>query len=1650
MRPHPSDSAHARRAQPIRTPRHALRVGRSPSSTSDISDATDTPEDPAPTGGIFELESDTPGVSDSDADDAEPRSGASALARHMRDTARRSRAARHTNSPSFSSPLAHAPHIQPAFERHLRRTHMLRPASHSGSLLASVPRMARVRRGTPPGSMGPPAVPLRGSSPTRDRAAQPPLHRRALSTGIVDPLSSSPVGGPDGVDPGLVAAIGADVSMSPRPRELDTGNRLWSMLDADSSSPVHRPFRSGSWSTRASSPLAHATTRHGSFDTHPRLLSPLAMPLDQPDTIRLQPVPSSIASAGELHVSSRPPSRSTRPTSPLPSPVDSPKPLARRTQRRRHSTGGTRARAAPTSHAGACARVLAKRRTGRARWPDWSEDGRAPPPRRSWTAVRRAAPGAVPRAVDDECRRRSTPELVLRMHGAEPLPRADDVFGRAPRIVSAPIPPHMRPAPPRRGQTTSEGLTQREQFWQEVAHAKALCDAELERIEVRLLAPEDAGDVTTVACGEDAADDDDAHMAPLQRMAAIAVRVHGLDATDLAADPHVCQGFIGELQDLGPVWEEHPEWPGRAWHIELLLCIAGLSRVLEWWNEEHRFWSANGAREPRAPLAPAAAAAPPPSPQNVLLELSLDCRVQYLGATWASVTGIDPAPLYGAPVSVLVSQRCEGIFARAVHQLTKHQSHTAEIMFEAVHADGSLLPMAGQGMLVHAHAASHTMWVVHQLETGAGFVPDNVQLSAHGPADAPLSTELLLCRICERDIPAWFFAKHSEICNEIHRLEMETGTCNETLVDMCRTIDVIARGLEADVPQTYRGITLHAPSARPSALEAASRALSAEHASLGGSRKQCFRTLDKILDALQAALSVPMPAIPENADTTPARLELLPPGTDAQIEALRRWLPPRTREPALELMGNDAAAAVRAKMHVVTRMRHTIVYVETVRLECEQRAADILGPDVVVNEFDDLADGVGDMLLEPDAVSDSGGDGDGGAPHGGGAAPIEIPGAGPHTPPRSPHVQLPGSASSTGSRLAVPQSPYLGTTPHSPRMIPTAQPRATVTSIKDFAVIKPISKGAYGSVFLARKRATGDYYAIKVLKKSDMIAKNQITNVRAERTILMNRAQSPFVVRLFFTFQSAEYLYLVMEYLPGGDCASLVRVFGGLPEEWAQQYLAEIVQCLGYLHSTGVVHRDMKPDNWLIDNRGHLKLTDFGLSKFGLLGRQTHAPYAPPPMPNATWAQSGAGGAVPLAHADSPMFDTRVAPSEAFTSSMALGSETRLKRAVGTPDYLAPESVLGVGMDSFAIDWWAVGVMLFEFIFGYPPFHADTPAKVFDNIVSRNMDWDPRLPCSPAARDLINRLVCTEPSQRLGSHGVGEIKAHPFFAGIDWDHLTAGDGPFVPRVFDAESTDYFDPRGAQPCTFDDDAVSESSASSQICQSPPVRHSRFQRSLSSASLPANEFGSFSYKNLPVLKQANDEMVRRIRSEHMGYASPASDGASRSSPAMSGSVASDSPHAPADEPVISTPASLHSDLPPSPAPDDTPPCVLVADENAVSRSMLDAAFSACGVAVDMAADGAEAVRLALGHRKYTAVLLSLSLRIVYSHDAARMIKSTRNPNTATPIIALVLHEANDDIDVSGSVFDTFMALPPSIVRVRALLGWIREYTSAGALL
>lgn len=595
------------------------------------------------------------------------------------------------------------------------------------------------------------------------------------------------------------------------------------------------------------------------------------------------------------------------------------------------------------------------------------------------------------------------------------------------------------------------------------------------------------------------------------------------------------------------------------------------------------------------------------------------------------------------------------------------------------------------------------------------------------------------------------------------------------------------------------------------------------------------------------------------------------------------------------------------------------------------------------------------------------------------------------------------SSAALGDIMRAPPSPRLAAISSKP------QPKMVQTSIKDFEIIKPISKGAFGSVYLAKKKSTGDYYAVKVLKKADMVAKNQVTNVKAERAIMMWQGESDFVAKLYWTFASKDYLFLVMEYLNGGDCASLIKTLGGLPEDWAKKYLAEVVLGVQHLHKRQIVHRDLKPDNLLIDQKGHLKLTDFGLSRVGLIGRQkrmqtgkpSEAPdllkagpfrrvpsgtssrstsfdfngvQSPMVTPSLTPALTGDVGqpsyfnlnresSQELARktsgqrsdsgdsdvlqnmlrrfsiADEPLGYQRREPIEEETESegaespdpyvlqpvtsnssqpavstpppgsgmlpppMALfDPDDSTRRFVGTPDYLAPETINGVVQDEMS-DWWSLGCILFESLYGFPPFHADTPEAVFQNILSREIHWpdDEDCPVSDEAKDLMNKLMCLDPKERLGSNnrekyanGGDEVRAHPWFAEVEWESLREDEASFIPAPAHAEDTEYFDARGATlqnlNAEFEDQVSSPAptpgednypdrphDALSRVRNQvnsikrglmplhipPHVRDGRSRR-LSEPAV-ADDFGNFSFKNLPVLEKANKDVLSKLRAE-----------------------------------------------------------------------------------------------------------------------------------------------------------------------------------------
>jgi len=339
-------------------------------------------------------------------------------------------------------------------------------------------------------------------------------------------------------------------------------------------------------------------------------------------------------------------------------------------------------------------------------------------------------------------------------------------------------------------------------------------------------------------------------------------------------------------------------------------------------------------------------------------------------------------------------------------------------------------------------------------------------------------------------------------------------------------------------------------------------------------------------------------------------------------------------------------------------------------------------------------------------------------------------------------------------------------------------------SIFDFEPLKIIGKGAFGEVRVCKYIPNGDIVAIKKMKKEEMHKKNQVLHVRAERDVL-SEAKNEWIVDLKFSFQDQNYLYLGMEFLPGGDLMSLLMARDILPEQEAKFYAAEIVLAIESVHKLDCIHRDLKPDNVLIDADGHIKLSDFGLSKkldLKLLDN-----------PGQNGPKSNYGNNI-----NNNVKGTSQNMSYAQQFSQFKNIKNKKRRAfafstVGTPDYIAPEVIRQKGYGQ-EIDWWSLGVIMFEMMIGYPPFFSESSTETCKKI----LDWKntlnirPEANISKEAEDILRKLI-NDPESRLGANGADEIKAHPFFKGIKWNRIKETlIPPFIPELANNYDTKYFD------------------------------------------------------------------------------------------------------------------------------------------------------------------------------------------------------------------------------------------------------------------
>ncbi|NXF12652.1 MAST4 kinase, partial [Smithornis capensis] len=306
----------------------------------------------------------------------------------------------------------------------------------------------------------------------------------------------------------------------------------------------------------------------------------------------------------------------------------------------------------------------------------------------------------------------------------------------------------------------------------------------------------------------------------------------------------------------------------------------------------------------------------------------------------------------------------------------------------------------------------------------------------------------------------------------------------------------------------------------------------------------------------------------------------------------------------------------------------------------------------------------------------------------------------------------------------------------------------------DFETIKLISNGAYGAVYFVRHKETRQRFAMKKINKQNLILRNQIQQAFVERDIL-TFAENPFVVSMYCSFETRRHLCMVMEYVEGGDCATLMKNMGPLPVDMARMYFAETVLALEYLHNYGIVHRDLKPDNLLVTSMGHIKLTDFGLSKVGLMSLTTN------------------------------LYEGHIEKD---------AREFLDKQVCGTPEYIAPEVILRQGYGK-PVDWWAMGIILYEFLVGCVPFFGDTPEELFGQVISDEINWPEKDEAPPPdAQDLITLLLRQNPLERLGTGGAYEVKQHQFFRNLDWNSLLRQKAEFIPQLESEDDTSYFDTR----------------------------------------------------------------------------------------------------------------------------------------------------------------------------------------------------------------------------------------------------------------
>ncbi|KAL4243152.1 non-specific serine/threonine protein kinase [Abortiporus biennis] len=339
--------------------------------------------------------------------------------------------------------------------------------------------------------------------------------------------------------------------------------------------------------------------------------------------------------------------------------------------------------------------------------------------------------------------------------------------------------------------------------------------------------------------------------------------------------------------------------------------------------------------------------------------------------------------------------------------------------------------------------------------------------------------------------------------------------------------------------------------------------------------------------------------------------------------------------------------------------------------------------------------------------------------------------------------------------------------------------RRTKLRVDQFHIIAQIGQGGYGEVFLARKQETGEICALKKMRKRTLHKMDEVRHVLVERDIL-TATKTPWLVRLLYAFQDPSFVYLAMEYVPGGDFRTLLNNAGVLKEEHARFYISEMFAAVNELHKLGYIHRDLKPENFLVDGSGHVKLTDFGLATGALNPQRIESLKIKLDKVK-----------------DKEIVHRSTMERRSIYRSIRQQDPRYADSIVGSPDYMAPEVLRGKPY-TYSVDYWSLGCILFEFLAGFPPFSGSTPEETWTNL----KNWTKVLtrPVYDKPEDLIFNLsdIAWDAVTRLIAHStvrfasLPQLQSHPFFEQTKWDNLRGVKAPFVPALDSDIDTGYYD------------------------------------------------------------------------------------------------------------------------------------------------------------------------------------------------------------------------------------------------------------------